>query len=858
MSARVAKLLLAGVLSLLAPGYAGAGEAPKWGATTGPYGGTVQALHSLTDGSVLAGALNGGVFYRTSLDGRWQRADWPLAVTDVRGFAEYDDVVYAVSNGGGIAASRDAGVTWEPLNTRSLENELAAVAVQGKFILIGARRGVLLRSYDGGVSWQRIRIRQTRTNISAIHIADDTVWVATNGGGVYVSHDRALSFRPRLAGLRNRNALSLAQLGDKVIVGTRAGVYRFEQNKWQQIGKFPRRMPVVSLLVTDEAIYAGTIGGGVLRHVAEDGSWRELPDAAEPSVTALVQQQGTLLASTFGNGITAFDEDGWRIDNLGLTGTDVRALAANRDLIYAATDAGMFKSPDYGLTWIAHNDGLTDSNLTAVAVAGLDVFAASSGGNMFKSVDEGLVWVSLAPLPDQVTVRSLVVSGQSVFAATELGVFVSNDAGNDWERLPNSPARSRQLAAHGSVLIVTDADNVLYVSEDRGETWLRVPWDENLPPMAFTGDGERMYAVTALGLVRSTDDGATWETLTGTPFNNEVRSLVFSHPYLMAGTRGGGVLATQDGGLAWHRHSPPMPVNDILVSGDEHFLAAADGVYKSIDGGQNWAPINTGLGEANTNMLLQAGDWLYAATDSGLYTSIDRGSSWSRHEDLEGGVHTFALAGGDIVVAEPRRGALRSGGQQPSGWITAEGLEEAYLLALQSGNPMLAGTTSGVFQSVDAGRRWTQVAPHTLAGIAHGIARNDSHTFVLMEGSLYIGDNDLGTWTTSAIDTDAGFVHSVATRANDVFVSTDGGLYQSSDSGRTWIALQQPGNQPIKTLRFSDQYILAAGGDGVWSASLAYGGQRTTTGGSSTSALGWLAILALSLCLACRRSGGGR
>ncbi len=859
MSARVAKLLLAGAWLLLAPAYAGADDAPQWGATEGPYGGTVQALHTLSDGSVIAGTLNGGVFYRRSLASDWQRADWPLAVTDVRGFAEDQDILYAVSNGGGVAASRDAGLTWEPLNTRSLETELATIAVRGNFILIGARRGVLLRSYDGGVSWQRIRIRQTRTNVSAVHITDDTVWVATNGGGVFVSHDRALSFRPRLAGLRNRNALSLAQLDDSVIVGTRAGVYRFEQDKWRQIGRFPRRLPVVSLLTADEDLFAGTIGGGVLRHVAEDGTWQELSGAVEASVTGLAQQEGALLASTFGNGITAFGEDGWRIDNLGLTGTDVRALAANRDLVYAATDAGMFKSPDYGDTWIAHNNGLSDANLTAVAVAGLDVFAASAGGNMFKSVDEGDVWVALAPLPDQVTVRALVVSEKSVFAATERGVFVSDNAGNDWQLLPGSPKRSRQLAAHRSVVIVIDEDKTLYVSEDRGESWVQVPWDERLPPLSFTGDGERMYAVTAVGLVRSTDNGATWKTLTDAQIDNEVRSLVFSHPYLMAGTRGGGVLVAQDGGLNWHRHSPPRPVNDILVSGDEHYLAASDGVYKSIDGGRSWSPINAGLGdEVNTNMLLQAGELLYAATDNGLYTSIDRGSSWSRHEEVDQAIHTFALVGGDIMVAEPRRGARRSGGQQPSGWITAEGLEEAYLLALQSGTPMLAGTTNGVFQSLDAGRRWTPVAPQTLAGIAHGIARNDSQTFVLLEGALYIGDNELGTWNTTAVDAEAGFVHSVATRANDVYVGTDGGLFQSSDNGQTWVALEQPGTQPIKTLRFSDEYILAAGGDGVWSASLAYSGQRTTTGGSSTSATGWLALALLSFCWACRRSGGGR
>ncbi|MDH3453481.1 MAG: hypothetical protein OEN20_13810, partial [Gammaproteobacteria bacterium] len=669
-----------------------------------------------------------------------------------------------------------AGASWTPLNTRRYETELAAVASEGDFILVGARRGVLLRSYDGGISWQRVRIRQTRTAISAIHIIADTVWVATNGGGVFVSHDRALSFQPRLAGLRNRNALSLAELGDAMIVGTRAGVYRFSGDSWQQIGRFPRRLAVVSLLVSGKDIFAGTIGGGVLRYDDQNEVWREVPGLVEASVTALAQQRETLLAATFGNGIVALTSEGWRVDNRGLTGTDVRAVATDAQFIYAATDAGMFKSPDLGASWIAHNKGLSDASLTAVAVSGLDLYTATSGGGLFKSVDGGERWVALAPLPDQVTVRALAVLKRSVYAATERGVFVSDDDGDDWELRPGSPKRSRQLAVHGDVLIVADADRMLFISNDQGGTWRRVPWDERVPPLSFTGDGKRMYAVTAAGLVRSVDNGEAWETLTGAPANSEVRSLAFNHPHLIAGTRGGGVLMAQDGGLNWHRHSPPLAVNDILVSGDEHYLATSEGIYKSIDGGENWAPVNNGFSEpAETNRLLQAGERLYAATASGLFASVDGGTQWSQHPDVDQAVHTLALAGSDIIVAE-QRGARRSSGAQPNGWITAEGLEQVSLLALQSGSPMLAGTVQGLFQSNDGGRRWTQVAPQTLAGVAHGIARNDSHTFVLLDGALYVGDNDLGTWIAAAIS-DAGFVHGVATRANDVFAAADGGVY---------------------------------------------------------------------------------
>ena len=64
---------------------------------------------------------------------------------------------------------------------------------------------------------------------------------------------------------------------------------------------------------------------GELTETLSNALPEELAGGLEPSVTALAHQEGTLLAATFGNGIVAYTDDRWRIDNRGLTGTDVRA-----------------------------------------------------------------------------------------------------------------------------------------------------------------------------------------------------------------------------------------------------------------------------------------------------------------------------------------------------------------------------------------------------------------------------------------------------------------------------------------------------------------------------------------------------
>ena len=106
------------------------------------------------------------------------------------------------------------------------------------------------------------------------------------------------------------------------------------------------------------------------------------------------------------------------------------------------------------------------------------------------------------------------------------------------------------------------------------------------------------------GVYKSTDGGLTWEnTSSGLPYSN-VNCLEIdpSHPLtLYAGTTGGG----EYGG---------------------------DGIYKTTDGGVTWAEINKGLPEWGSVSAMRIDphrpEILYAAVSGGLFKSIDGGANW--------------------------------------------------------------------------------------------------------------------------------------------------------------------------------------------------------------------------------------
>ena len=236
------------------------------------------------------------------------------------------------------------------------------------------------------------------------------------------------------------------------------------------------------------------------------------------------------------------------------------ALACTTDdrLLAGSFHGGLFRSTDTGhAVWNGVNTAgvgeiaVVDSNTYYVGTWYSGTLKSTNGGVSWEPVNYGLAANDVYAL-----VADPAVPGH-LFAGTEMGLFVSDDGGANWDRPAGTlPGRLvSELAFSGDVLLaVTDLG--LYRSDDGGASWLTPTVDlptASINVLLASSPVGTVYAGTALGPYASTDSGDTW-TAWGTGMaDQDVHALTIDPAdasHTVAGTTEG-LFVSVDGGDTW-------------------------------------------------------------------------------------------------------------------------------------------------------------------------------------------------------------------------------------------------------------------------------------------------------------------
>ena len=458
---------------------------------------------------------------------------------------------------------------------------------------------------------------------------------------------------------------------------------------------------------------------------------------------------------------------------------------------------------------------------------------------------EGEPWQPV-PGPYGGSVAALVLSpnypvDHTVFAGLRgQGVYRTTDSGTTWHRvspdgwvivsLAISPAFASDrtlFATHG---LWTTGYRV-YRSTDEGDSWQDVTpaWTglPSTPHLAISPDfanDRTVYVVGGLQTFVSTDGGDTFVPTTGWLAFNDVTKLAFSPAYatdrtLFALVRNVGLYTSPDGGITWISTNLLGRLSTFAVSPDyansRMLLAVSeiDGqLYLSPDGGNTWSPGTLTLGVGGEHTLLFSptfgpGDRVILAassTDPGIYRSEDGGVTW-----LPAGWYDPANAyvGGFIG------GSVYALALAPNGsWDAAA----------------FAGTSSGIYYSLDRGVHWWQGRSRLARLTIRALAVAPGDPSILLAGTSFFEHLRFDTGTPGEYD---------------------GNLQLSTDGGRTWRHVSRRLDQ-VQNVAFSpgfatDGTAFAAAGT-LGQHGYADGGvYRSTNGGQD-----WAEVLSDRLCRA--------
>jgi photosystem II stability/assembly factor-like uncharacterized protein len=479
--------------------------------------------------------------------------------------------------------------------------------------------------------------------------------------------------------------------------------------------------------------------------------------------------------------------------------------------------------------WV-QTDGPEGGNVFCLTSIDMMLFAGTENG-VFRSADNGTSWnpttldyrivVSFAEIPNG-------DSGMNLFAGTMLGgVFLSSDNGNSWSDVNFGLGYKNvhTLAAKDTNLFA-GTDEGVFLSPANGAYWIPVSTGlTNLHINTLTVIDTNLYAGTNEGLFISTNNGTSW-TPTGLT-EATVRALAVIDTNLFVSTSSSGVLRSTDKGANWDTISYPdmeKSVPALAVIGTDLFAGTHQGIYRTPTNGDYWIPANTGLTNKDVEALYVRGTDLFAGTYGGVYRSTNNGTSWTeRNTGLKTTVVLSLITSGDDLYAAARSGVYRSNNNGNS-WTT---LAPDWVNSITvDGTNLYAGTWGQLVFSLNNGDTWDYLQLPDSTGRIFAIAIMDSYIFAGGEGGgvFRIKHNAPGWWTIDSTGQPDAIIQSLAVNGTDLFAGTSNGVYLSSN-GLSWTAVNNGlTNLDVRALAFNGSNLFAGTGGGVF---------RSTDHGSS-------------------------
>jgi photosystem II stability/assembly factor-like uncharacterized protein len=529
-----------------------------------------------------------------------------------------------------------------------------SIAVAANGDVFAATDGGLYRSIDNCRSWTHINlVGNDRNSVNWVAIHPSGTMLASEGSALFLSHDGGATWRGssggynvqpqyidstgRIYGFLYRN---LSGLSDRkgLVFSMDAG------ETWTSFALDTVR--VTSLQVTRRGTwfaFDGYVGERIFRSLDQGRTWRIIGGDSLGLQTICETNDGTLFAHSWQNQST-------------------------------------YRSNDGGSSWslMAFNV----NNIQLVFVDREDRLIIGTYWGIFISLDKGATWRQTSTLKFRSWSRCMTQDAAGAFYAGSLesGMYRSAD-GSTWEpsQAGMTASRPRLLCdSHSGALFATTTDT-LFVSRDDGMTWQPINVESAQGSIQGVVDSHgHIFLAGWYGVLRSADDGGTWELLQVTNASEPRMLGCTPEDVLFVSTYNGEVYRSMDEGQHWARvwteGNDPWLTNSMIVMPDGSVVIERNRkLYRTKDNGNTWQETGTIPWDNNWPITAAHNGSLLAVGPKGLLMSDNGGAAWK-----------------DVRIGD---------GVSYVNGISTDASGSIYVVSAQS-----------VFQSVDDGKSWAEIS----------------------------------------------------------------------------------------------------------------------------------------------------
>jgi len=472
-----------------------------------PTGSPVRAL-ATGGGATIAGLEDGTILLQSTPAGAWQtvltnpgRTVWSVAIDPAAPETAYAVLGFQPTT---LVGTSNGGLAWSTLNLPQSETAQAVTMTAGSHVLYAGCNGTMFSTATGGQSWTQISIPFWDVKKIFLVPSQSAIILGTDQG-LHKTINDGSTWQDLSGGVYSSILTAVAVHGSSILTAVQdfSPILSFDAgSSWQQPVWTAANPPIGE-------------DGCVLINPADPNYWY--------TYTTAGYQYSADAGQTFhfvgaaGLGFGTYERSG---------GTDIVAVdPGTPSTVYAASQSGIFKSVDSGVTMNPTNWPLTETTAIAVSPSDSSTIYVGTVSGLYETKDGGANWVKLnladaSGYPTTIAINSrdasVILVGLSDGPGRGGGILQSFDRGEHFhlantglstavENLICCGVDTLSLRFRADSMVALASNTGVYLSTDLGDHWQNV--SGNSVPGYFSDvawDGGYLYTSTfGEGVLRS-------------------------------------------------------------------------------------------------------------------------------------------------------------------------------------------------------------------------------------------------------------------------------------------------------------------------------------------------------------------